>query len=199
MAGPSAVHRTNWVKMPRPLCNDGAVAVAAEFAIVRIRRRRGHGGPVGHRGAGAMTVLVTGGAGYIGSHMVWELLDAGEERGRSRPVCRPASTGRLRPRRSWSSATSATAELVGAIIRDNNVDAIIHFAGSIVVPESVADPLGYYENNTSRRARCSKPRCAKACPTSSFPRPPPSMAAPGWSRCARMPAWRPNRPTACPS
>ncbi|TIU94993.1 MAG: UDP-glucose 4-epimerase GalE, partial [Mesorhizobium sp.] len=41
-------------------------------------------------------------------------------------------------------------DLVGRIIRENKVDAIIHFAGSIVVPESVADPLGYYENNTCK-------------------------------------------------
>jgi UDP-glucose 4-epimerase len=44
----------------------------------------------------------------------------------------------------------ADRELVGSIIRDHKIDAIIHFAGSIVVPESVADPLGYYENNTAK-------------------------------------------------
>ncbi|WP_292126441.1 UDP-glucose 4-epimerase GalE, partial [Mesorhizobium sp.] len=44
----------------------------------------------------------------------------------------------------------ADRDLVGRIIRENKVDAIIHFAGSIVVPESVADPLGYYENNTCK-------------------------------------------------
>ena len=44
----------------------------------------------------------------------------------------------------------ADAALVAQIIRDHHVDAIIHFAGSIVVPESVADPLGYYENNTCK-------------------------------------------------
>ncbi|TIU63962.1 MAG: UDP-glucose 4-epimerase GalE, partial [Mesorhizobium sp.] len=89
-----------------------------------------------------MTVLVTGGAGYIGSHMVWELLDAGR-----------LSTGfewAVAPEARLVVGDVADRELVGQIIRDNKVDAIIHFAGSIVVPESVADPLGYYENNTSK-------------------------------------------------
>ena len=43
--------------------------------------------------------------------------------------------------------------LVAPLIDEHNVDAIIHFAGSIVVPDSVADPLGYYRNNTATRAR----------------------------------------------
>ena len=94
-----------------------------------------------------MTVLVTGGAGYIGSHMVWELLDAGEE---------VVVIDRLSTGFDWAVAPDATlvvgdigdADLVGRVIRDHAVDAIIHFAGSIVVPESVADPLGYYHNNT---------------------------------------------------
>ena len=58
----------------------------------------------------------------------------------------------------WAVAPEATLvegdiadkDLVGQIIRDHGIDAIIHFAGSIVVPESVADPLGYYENNTCK-------------------------------------------------
>ncbi len=96
-----------------------------------------------------MTVLVTGGAGYIGSHMVWELLDAGE----SVVVLDRLSTGfewAVAPEAKLVVGDVADKELVGQIIRDNKVDAIIHFAGSIVVPESVADPLAYYENNTSK-------------------------------------------------
>ena len=96
-----------------------------------------------------MTVLVTGGAGYIGSHMVWELLDAGE----SVVVLDRLSTGfewAVAPEAKLVVGDVADKELVGSIIRDNHVDAIIHFAGSIVVPESVADPLAYYENNTSK-------------------------------------------------
>lgn len=94
-----------------------------------------------------MTVLVTGGAGYIGSHMVLELLDAGE----SVVVLDNLSTGFRRA--VPQDATLVVGDvgdqgLVESLIRQHGIDAIIHFAGSIVVPDSVADPLGYYENNT---------------------------------------------------
>ncbi|WP_378944478.1 UDP-glucose 4-epimerase GalE [Mesorhizobium sp. ANAO-SY3R2] len=96
-----------------------------------------------------MAVLVTGGAGYIGSHMVWELIDAGEHV----VVLDRLSTGfhwAVAPEATLIKGDIADKELVGQIIRDHGIDAIIHFAGSIIVPESVADPLGYYENNTCR-------------------------------------------------
>ena len=94
-----------------------------------------------------MTILVTGGAGYIGSHMVIELLDSGE----SVVVLDNLSTGFR-----WAVPPNATLvvgdigdqELVRSIVRKHSVKSIIHFAGSIVVPESVVDPLGYYHNNT---------------------------------------------------
>ena len=94
-----------------------------------------------------MTVLVTGGAGYIGSHMVYTLVDAGERV----VVIDNLSTGF-----DWAVAPGAPLvvgdigdqALVARTIAEHGVDAIIHFAGSIVVPESVADPLGYYRNNT---------------------------------------------------
>jgi len=94
-----------------------------------------------------MSVLVTGGAGYIGSHMVWKLLDRGEK---------VVVIDRLSTGFDWAIADPAQLvvgdigdqELVENTIRAHDVDAIIHFAGSIIVPESVADPLGYYENNT---------------------------------------------------
>ena len=94
-----------------------------------------------------MTILVTGGAGYIGSHMVLALTDAKEKV----VVLDNLSTGF-----AWAIAPAATLvkgdigdeELVGRIIKEHQVEAIVHFAGSIVVPESVTDPLGYYNNNT---------------------------------------------------
>ena len=94
-----------------------------------------------------MTILVTGGAGYIGSHMVLELVDAGE----TVVVLDNLSTGF-----EWAVAKPAElvlgdigdTELVRRVLREHGVGAIIHFAGSIVVPESVSNPLMYYENNT---------------------------------------------------
>ena len=96
-----------------------------------------------------MSVLVTGGAGYISSHMVLELVDAGE----NVVVIDNLSTGFR-----WAVAPAATlvvgdiadTDLVKKTIQANGVTAIIHFAGSIVVPESVADPLYYYSNNTAK-------------------------------------------------
>jgi len=96
-----------------------------------------------------MTVLVTGGAGYIGSHMVWKLLDAGEDV----VVVDRLSTGfewAVPPEAELVVGDIADQDLVETTIRRTGVDAIIHFAGSIVVPESVSDPLGYYLNNTVR-------------------------------------------------
>jgi UDP-glucose 4-epimerase len=94
-----------------------------------------------------MTVLVTGGAGYIGSHMVYELIDAGERV----VVLDNLSTGF-----DWAVAKgvklvvgeSGDQALVARLIPEHKVDSIIHFAASIVVPDSVRDPLGYYRNNT---------------------------------------------------
>ena len=94
-----------------------------------------------------MTVLVTGGAGYIGSHMVLELLDAGEKV----VVIDNLSTGfrwAVGPGATLVVGDIADTDLVKKTIQVHGVTAIIHFAGSIVVPESVADPLGYYLNNT---------------------------------------------------
>jgi UDP-glucose 4-epimerase len=94
-----------------------------------------------------MTILVTGGAGYIGSHMVHELNDAGEPV----VVLDNLSTGFrfLVPGKvPFVVGSTGDRELVEETIARYRVDAIIHFAASIVVPDSVADPLGYYANNT---------------------------------------------------
>jgi UDP-glucose 4-epimerase len=94
-----------------------------------------------------MTVLVTGGAGYIGSHMVYALVAAGERV----VVLDNLSTGF-----DWAIAEgvplvlgeTGDQALVSELIKQHSVESIIHFAASIVVPDSVADPLGYYKNNT---------------------------------------------------
>jgi len=94
-----------------------------------------------------MTILVTGGGGYIGSHMVHALADAGE----AVVVIDNLSTG-------FRSAMPASTPLfvgdvgdealVTKVVRMHSVTEIIHFAASIVVPDSVRDPLSYYRNNT---------------------------------------------------
>jgi UDP-glucose 4-epimerase len=94
-----------------------------------------------------MTILVTGGGGYIGSHMVHALVDAGEPV----VVVDNLTTG-------FRSALPESATLVvgdvgdqallTSVIKTNAIAEIIHFAASIVVPDSVRNPLGYYRNNT---------------------------------------------------
>ena len=96
-----------------------------------------------------MTVLVTGGAGYIGSHMVLELADQGEQV----VVLDDLSTGF-----SWAVPEEVPTlvgdmgdpALLARVIEAYGIDEIAHFAARIVVPDSVADPLGYYLNNTVR-------------------------------------------------
>jgi len=94
-----------------------------------------------------MTVLVTGGAGYIGSHMVQALAEAGE----SVVVIDNLSTGfsQFLPQGVPLFIGDAGDEnLVEGVIAAHGVESIIHFAGSVVVPESMRDPLAYYRNNT---------------------------------------------------
>jgi UDP-glucose 4-epimerase len=94
-----------------------------------------------------MTVLVTGGAGYIGSHMALELLDAGERT----VVLDDLSTGLARAvpgQAEFIQGDVGDQDLLRRLIEERGIEAIVHFAGSVVVPDSVADPLGYYLNNT---------------------------------------------------
>ena len=95
-----------------------------------------------------MTILVSGGAGYIGSHVVQQLLLAGEKV----VVFDNLSTG-------FKEAVPAGVELVvgelsdpaalKALFASHDIEAVMHFAASIVVPESVTDPLKYFSNNTA--------------------------------------------------
>lgn len=104
-----------------------------------------------------MSVLVTGGAGYIGSHAVIDLLNAGEEV----VVLDNLSTGfdwAVQDAASFYTGDIADVDLVDRILRDHAVEAVIHFAGSIIVPESVSDPLKYYLNNTVK-SRALIERC----------------------------------------
>jgi len=95
-----------------------------------------------------MTVLVTGGAGYIGSHMVHALVDAGE---------RVVVVDNLSTGFRWAIPAgvplvvgdTGDAAAMNSLLTQHGVDAIIHFAAWIVVPDSVKDPLGYYRNNTA--------------------------------------------------
>lgn len=94
-----------------------------------------------------MNVLVTGGAGYIGGHMVLALLDAGHK---------PIVFDNLSTGFRWSVPEGVPLvvgdigdfELVLRTLQAYRIDAIAHFAAKLVVPESVVDPLGYYLNNT---------------------------------------------------
>jgi len=92
-------------------------------------------------------VLVTGGAGYIGSHAVLALRAAGYQVA----VIDDLSTGNREvvPHDvAFFEGNIADRELVDRILREREIGAIMHFAGSIVVPESVERPLKYYGNNT---------------------------------------------------
>ena len=94
------------------------------------------------------TVLVTGGAGYIGSHAVLALLDAGH----APVVLDNLSTGfgeAVPEGVPFESGDVSDLTFVTQVLKRHGVGAVMHFAGSIIVPESVTDPVTYYRNNTS--------------------------------------------------
>ena len=145
-----------------------------------------------------MTTLVTGGAGYIGSHMVHALADAGE---------RVVVLDNLTTGFDWSVPPDVPLVVgdtgdqarVAALLAEHRVDAIIHFAASIVVPDSVRDPLGYYRNNTANSRALIETAVKHGVSISSSPRPPRSTAIPSACRWARTIARRRRRRTGRPS
>jgi UDP-glucose 4-epimerase len=143
-------------------------------------------------------VLITGGAGYIGSHAVLACLASGHDI----VVVDNLTTG-VRDNVPASCAFVNTdigdIKAVANVIDDHNVHAILHFAGSIVVPESISNPVLYYENNTGntlRLATLAKDKGIKAfifsstaavySPTSDAPLTEDALKAPlspyGWSK-----------------
>ena len=92
-------------------------------------------------------IIVTGGAGYIGSHAVLALKDDGwpvaviDDLSNGTREAVPADV-------PFYEGNIADRSLVDRIFREQQTQAVMHFAGSIVVPESVAEPLKYYANNT---------------------------------------------------
>ena len=99
--------------------------------------------------ASGRTVLVTGGAGYIGSHIVWALIDRGD-----RPVVLDdLSTGSdrfLPPGVALVRGDVGDRLLLASVLKGYRPDAVVHMAAKVVVPDSVADPLGYYQTNVCK-------------------------------------------------
>lgn len=94
-----------------------------------------------------MTVLVSGGAGYIGSHLCWLLADQGDDF----IVVDNLSTGSeyaIPPQTELIVGDIGDVDFMTGVMKAHKIDAVVHFAGSIIVPESVSDPLKYYQNNT---------------------------------------------------
>ena len=91
-------------------------------------------------------ILVTGGAGYIGSHTARQLAEAGEKLF----ILDNLSTGFEQAVIHGELIVGDTGDqqLVSRILQENSIDTVIHFAAHTIVPESVANPLKYYRNNT---------------------------------------------------
>src|SRR5215831_13303666 len=103
-----------------------------------------------------MSILVTGGAGYIGSHVARQL----GERGENVVVLDTLVTGFRSAvlHGKFVQGDTGDAELVTRVLAEDRIDTIMHFAAHTIVPESVADPLKYYRNNTC--ATLNLLRCA---------------------------------------
>ena len=94
------------------------------------------------------SVLVTGGAGYIGSHATLQLIEAGY----SVVVLDNLYSGHrwaVDPRAQFVEGNISDQPLVEQLLKQHKIDTVVHFAGHIVVPESVSNPLKYYKNNVT--------------------------------------------------
>lgn len=94
-----------------------------------------------------MKCLVTGGAGYIGSHVSWQLIEAGHEV----VVLDNLEMGHrwaLHERAKFYEGNVGDEALLEKVFTENKIDAVLHFAAAIEVPESVVKPAMYYRNNT---------------------------------------------------
>jgi len=95
-----------------------------------------------------VTILITGGAGYIGSHAVLAFQDAGHDVA----VVDDLSTGRreaVPPSVAFYEADAGDQFFMKDLLVSRKVSSVVHFAGSLIVPESVEQPLAYYRNNTA--------------------------------------------------
>ncbi|GGD86814.1 UDP-glucose 4-epimerase GalE [Tsuneonella deserti] len=128
-------------------------------------------------------VLVTGGAGYIGSHAVLALRDAGYPVA----VIDNLTTGfrfAVPPEVPFYEGDIEDGELLAHIFSDHGIRAIMHFAGSVVVPESVANPLKYYHNNTVKSRALIAAAVAAAVPHFIFSSTAATYGIPGVERVA---------------
>jgi len=94
-----------------------------------------------------MSILVTGGAGYIGSHVVLGLLEAGEDVVVLDNLCTGFAAA-VPEAAQLVRGNVGDGELVRAVLQNHDIDAVMHFAASTVVPESVVDPFKFYFNNS---------------------------------------------------
>src|SRR5262245_54853936 len=98
-----------------------------------------------------MAILITGGAGYIGSHMVYGALEIGEDV----VVVDNLSTGLrglVAEKAHFYYGSAGNQSLIRGLISQHHIKTVLHFAGSVIIPESAEQPLAYYDNNvvTSR-------------------------------------------------
>lgn len=93
-----------------------------------------------------MSILVLGGAGYIGSHAVYQLIDANEDV----VVVDNLQTGHreaVHPKAKFYQGDIRDRAFLQSVFEKENIDAVIHFAANSLVGESMVDPLKYYDNN----------------------------------------------------